>query len=614
MALNANFMNTISNKLNVLNDTYLGSVPVALLGSSQFIKSSFNSGDSTDHGTVYMNSLFNLATNQLFTNSSGSLNYLQLPGSLANTQTSASYNISGPNIYVFDPVNNVYSAQSINGSSSFNSSSLNYTTPNPSSGNTPMTTDINLMELLLVAQNANVNTSLNRIPTSLYCLQALYAWYNLLDNNNWNNFTANGAVTFDVPDMTTNSGTITIGFTSVTLQIPKSGSTYSGSQLNSQNLIAASANPSDLATNIGTLMNYYIPFQKILNANINPFVARRLIHLSIILFNFNIALSYSLINATISNTMNTTPEYVSAIYKLLEAANANVSDTSNGTFQQLTQAVQQRLNQYNYYDTKLSSLNSNLTKLQTSVKSDINTLNSKQQYQNSIKKYLYGAIAVFVIICVSSALVYLTPISYKYKLITSASMIILAVITAFVLHYLLNNSLTKEGFDGAATVSTTDGLYTNIINLAANYGDLVYNQVDKYLDNTIVLTTTLDSYQLYGNVNYSLGNQEVYYTNAVNTLNNQDTNLQAAGNSVYLSQMRYSAIMNFIILMSLILSIFTTLYIASANYPTLQYWLFIIMLIAVLITLIVLFIELKRPVRTHAKQKYWAAADTSKLQ
>jgi hypothetical protein len=114
-SLSANFMNTISNKLNVLNDTYLSSVQVALLGSSQFIKSSFNSSDSTDHGTVYMNSLFNFTTNQLFTNTGGTLSYLQLPGSLTlpSTQVSTGYKTTGtpsngPNIYVFDPINNNY--------------------------------------------------------------------------------------------------------------------------------------------------------------------------------------------------------------------------------------------------------------------------------------------------------------------------------------------------------------------------------------------------------------------------------------------------------------------------------------------------------------------------
>ena len=668
------------NKLAILNNTYFASQNASLLGSPSQIVLPINSSSTStqlanlgttqffnntslpqgaDNSLIYINNMFQL-TNTLFTSSGITLqndSSVTTNGFILSTLNNgtATPNTSAPNMNIFYMKANSYTpvAYSSTVPGSTGSGSPNFT--DPTNTNNLMITDINLMELLLT-NATTVPASLTSIPVSFYFLQAIYAWYSLLDNTNWQLLNAGQPVTFYVPDLVpltsdintiitsgptgqcpggsssstanqiaskynsaakTAGNNVQVSFTQVTVQLDKNNNlTAPSNQLFSQKLATGltGTNNAPLGGDIATLMNYFLNYNSLIYPQINtfnPFVARRLMHLYIILLNLNIALSFNSID------VNGNGNYTAAIYKLLEATNINVTDINGGIFTQIVEAVKGRINEYNQNEQQLTAVNNQVASLQSAVTQDSNSLSATMQYQKTIKIYQYVAIGILIIIAIGSGLVYGTPMEYNRKLALSGLLIIISLISAFILQYLLNNTLVKENFTSTGVYSAVAGnistIYTaqNISGITA-YQSAIGNQVNLYLDNSILLTNTLDSYHLYGNINNSLIAQNAYYNDAKASLQMKDANLKDVNNINYINQIKYGAIMNFAITLSLIISIFVTLHISLENYPSLRYYLFVIMIICVLIAIGIFLLEISRPVRTHPKEIYWGA-DISKL-
>jgi membrane protein YdbS with pleckstrin-like domain len=571
----------IASKLNTLNSTYLGGVENAFLGSDRYVNSAFNNTDLT---AKYLNRIFtNVAT-----------------ADDINFATNA-YNLSSTlNVNVFNPtdatVDRPYSSVALN---SFSSSSYNFT----NDANT-ITTDINCIELMMPHGNG-----LSSIPQSVLCLQALYAWYTLLDTNNWQLYLAGQVVTLNVPDILPGDNSTSSKFTSVTITNVKNIPT-STSKLTTQLLITdTSSVATTLKTSIASLMSYYIPFSIFNTPNFNPFVARRLIHLYIIMFHFNTAITYYTAYYAISgNTFTSTPALLDALFKLLEYANINVTD-QDGTFNEIVTAVQKRAAKYNTSQQQITKLDGSLSSLKDDIAKNSNNLNSRLQYQEKVKKYQTAAIVMLAIISAGAAVLFITPLEYKQKISGGAMLVILAVLTAFILQYQNNKTTLHEGFvyDTAGGVKSLTKSGVTWTDASSEYSTQMQNEALKYLDNTLLLTTTLDSYHIYGNVNTALDKEQSFFSDSVTSLTMKDTNMKDVYNISYMDQIRFSALMNLSISLSLIIAVTVTISLALEGYPELRKYVMIIGLILAIIAVIIYILEISSRVHTHPKQRYWAA-------
>jgi hypothetical protein len=657
----------ISAKLNTLNKTYLNSIGNSFMGSSQYLRPSFDcaSGDTVcqfDPSTQHMNILFGL-TGQL---GSSTINDMRVP--LSGTNSAGISLPQHQGVYVFDPAITKYTTSAAISPETFvysnppnaDTDSVNFT--NPQSHN-PITTDINCMDLLLGGSisTQTINGAVQQargityIPQSFFCLQALYAWYSLLDNSTWQMFNGGVTVTFNVPDIVIGSATTSIGFTQVKLTMfkgqPMAGvpplataTSISGpsanntgfTQLNSQILTNNASIP--YTTDILGLMNWIMPLKNGTNGvfdqdNFNPFVARRLVHLYIMMFQYNIALSYyssaSAINPSPVSSLNGTPALISAIYNLLQVSNTNVTDLNNGTFTNIVQSLKQRANKYNDDQTQITSLNTQLVGLQNTITKDKNTLSSTLHYETTIKNYNYATISIFLIVAFAILTLYFGSFPYNIKIAVSAGLIVIAIITSFVIQYYLTNTLQTEGFfAGPSTQMTLLGSGNGVGGTFSSSGQAQpvsssqllsaysFNQflpaVSVYIDNTLLLTTTLDNYHLYGTVNVSMDNQYGYYNDSVSTLTVKDKSLKDVNNIRYIKQVRYAATINLFITITFIVSIGSLCYFALESYPTLGNYIIYLCLTLIVFALILYVLEISTRVHTHPKQLYWAA-NTSQL-
>lgn len=614
-------MTTVSSQLTTLNSTYLASANCALLG---------NVSGNADPGYIYgIGSDGTGATKSVLANKYQSVT--------DNTQATTSFTFgrSDTTIYVFNTnqdnsganfqpylignASGLIAGTSVSSTdNSIQTSDFEYhgpINPQPSvdsvnfTDNTrKITTDINCMEFFFTSRSG-----INSIPDGFFCLQALYAWYSLLDNDTWKTYsrpvpsgTTATPVNIYVPDILTGNSSSNITHTRVTLRnngtgFPASTAGIDGSgQLKSLSLISSdSVNTLSAIDTLDALMDYYIPFNNLVDnngpkANFNPFVARRIIHLHIMSFHWNLAQKYYT-NQTYATVI---PPLITALNSLLVAANDNVLN-SDGILSKINTGIQTRSKTYYDDQNTLNDLNSSssakpnsVPNLQTTVNQYNTKLSVTLQYESTIKKYKTAGIAVLAVIIGSIGVLYVSPIDGSKKMIYCGLLIILAVATAFSLQYLLNKTLTTEGFDATGATSLNN-----------SYKD----EAIKYLQNTTTLAATLDNYHLYGDASYALNNQVSYYTDAQTSLSMKSQNLKDVNSISYINQITASATINFCVAVSLILSISATLYFSSQNYPGLRSAIVYISALLIFIAIVIYVLEINNRVHTHPKQIYWGA-------
>jgi hypothetical protein len=585
----------IANKLGTLNTTFLDSKASAFLGSSStgLITTAFDGSDPT---VADINRAF---TNTLAAPSGSSGTGYSTLGTNTSIGTST-------NIYIFDATDKVYkTAVAI---SNYTTSKLTVTSE------TNFTSDINCMCLL--------NTGGRTIPTVFLTLQALYAWYSLFDAVNWKLYKNNQQVTIQVPDFTSTSTLTSLTFTSFNLQqasATNSGlsttSTSANIQLNSQKVISSG---DSRTTNIVSLMNYYIPDSlKIFDStNFNPYVARRIIHLFIILIQYNIAVTYF---NSLNPVPTATPSLLDDFFKLLQAFNYNVTDTENGVYTQILNALNTRSRKYTENQQNITSLDNQVSDLKDNIATDSAKLNSRMSYQSKSKIYQTVAITMLIIIGAGASILYTVPLEYKQKLSGGGTLIIIAVLTSIILQYQSNSVRVKEGF--YTTYKTLAGLTSQTSNgdyswssSASGYYNSMLDQCEIYLNNTFLLTSSLDSYHIYGNVNYAAQRELQFFGDTKTSLSMKDRGLQDMYNISYMDQVRFTALMNLAISLSLIIAVTITFTLAVENFPSVKKAIFVIGGCLALISVTLYILEISSRVHTKPKQLYWSAGDVKQLQ
>jgi len=589
---------SIQGKLTNMNTMYFGTIDNAFLGNAKYVSditfsgtgSSYNQTlyTSTNRGPLYMARIFGNDTTP-YSSASGSV-YTAIPTTnsipLPAAQSVVVFNVNSSSGAIVAPTTVA--------PASFGQSSYNI-----SNSNLPITTDINCMDLLLTRSGQ----SLSQIPEGFFVLQGLYAWYSLFDATNWKRYSSGFEINISVPDLALppNNATGAISYNTLILPAQSTLSTVAPPLLNSQKAITNTAN-NPLLTNMYTLMNNLIPFTVISSPNFNPFVARRLVHLYIILFQFNNAITYKGANSAQSND-----PLLDAIYKLLQQLNKNVTDVNNGSFTNIVQAVNHRLTAYNQNISQITTLNDNMSTLKDTISTDSSNLSGRIQYQAKFKVYQKIALVMLLIITIGAIILFTFPMDYKKKLSGGGLLILISVITAFILQYQYNRTLSREGFVDAPFMTGSGGTTTG--NAASTFFTQLMNDTSKYLDNTLLLTTTLDSYHLYGNVNQSLLRENSFFNDSVNSLRQKDYNMKSIYNITYLDQIRFSALMNLAISLSLIVAVTVTIALSLEGYTELRKYVLGFGILLALISIVIYILEITSRVHTHPKQIYWGVND-----
>ena len=131
-------------------------------------------------------------------------------------------------------------------------------------------------------------------------------------------------------------------------------------------------------------------------------------------------------------------------------------------------------------------------------------------------------------------------------------------------------------------------------------------QLSKFLDNTISLSSLLETYRAYSNVNLSMQKERGYYSNAAQNL--AITNKSANGyyDASYLNQVQYSSLLQFFKSLALIIAGATSGYVACDGLENIQKYILILGAILAVIAFVIYLLEISVRVHTRSRQFYWS--------
>lgn len=450
-------------------------------------------------------------------------------------------------------------------------------------------------------------------------VQGLYAWHNLLIPTNWANFIQGNPTKIYVPDIPTSNGANASSLfmnKNITLTLNTNNNTVTAVNTHSSNTSNTPANFSISGSgSIVNIMSQIIPFPDILpyGNTINIYVMRQLFFIYIQLVQYNLAGSLyvaivriNIFNSTYGiNTNLLNP--ITAIEYILKTIALDPT-----VYTTLLQITQDRVTEYSKSTNTITNLNNSVRKEKTQLVSNEEKIAAQNKTVALVKKYEIVAITVLCIVLALSCGLIIYPLEYTKKLTFGLLIVLFAIVSSFTISMLFNKSniSTVETFYTADTsASTNDALSTNI----NNSNNQFYGLVVAYFTNIINNTNALQSYNLYGNVNYALQKEQNYYNDTNKGLINVNSRMDSIYKISFLDQTQKTALMNFLLSVSIISAATVMAYVAIEKYQNIAKYVLAFGLFLIAIALILYILEVTQRVRTDGNKIYWGAPTSDTL-
>ena len=473
--------------------------------------------------------------------------------------------------------------------------------------------DINISDTTI--RDVNSMWYYQKTVTLVNYLQGLYAWHNLLIPTNWANFTQGNPTKIYVPDIPTRNGANSSSLlmnTNITLTLNTNNNTVTAVNTDPSNTSTAPANFSISGSgNIVNIMSQIIPFPDILpyGNTINIYVMRQLFFIYIQLTQYTMATELYIImvlgNGGTSTTQNTSPfQSMSALATILKTIALDPT-----VYTTLLQITQDRVTEYSKSTNTITNLNNSVSKEKTQLVSNEEKIAAQNKTVALVKKYEIVAITVLCIVLALSCGLIIYPLEYTKKLTFGLLIVLFAIVSSFTISMLFNKSniSTVETFTGA-----TDTNATLSATISSNYGSF-YGLVVAYFTNIINNTNALQSYNLYGNVNYALQKEQNYYNDTNKGLINVNSRMDSIYKISFLDQTQKTALMNFLLSVSIISAATVMAYVAIEKYQNIAKYVLAFGLFLIAIALILYILEVTQRVRTDGNKIYWGAPTSDTL-
>jgi len=450
-------------------------------------------------------------------------------------------------------------------------------------------------------------------------VQGLYAWHNLLIPTNWANFIQGNPTKIYVPDIPTSNGANASSLfmnKNITLTLNTNNNTVTAVNTHSSNTSNTPANFSISGSgSIVNIMSQIIPFPDILpyGNTINIYVMRQLFFIYIQLVQYNLAgsLYVAIVRINIFNSkygINTNLlNPITAIEYILKTIALDPT-----VYTTLLQITQDRVTEYSKSTNTITNLNNSVRKEKTQLVSNEEKIAAQNKTVALVKKYEIVAITVLCIVLALSCGLIIYPLEYTKKLTFGLLIVLFAIVSSFTISMLFNKSniSTVETFYTADTsASTNDALSTNI----NNSNNQFYGLVVAYFTNIINNTNALQSYNLYGNVNYALQKEQNYYNDTNKGLINVNSRMDSIYKISFLDQTQKTALMNFLLSVSIISAATVMAYVAIEKYQNIAKYVLAFGLFLIAIALILYILEVTQRVRTDGNKIYWGAPTSDTL-
>lgn len=340
--------------------------------------------------------------------------------------------------------------------------------------------------------------------------------------------------------------------------------------------------------------------------SVNLFAAQRMLLLMILITEIYTAMKIYEDNDNASNTtlaravLNLMLNKVNIFLQINESS----SSSNTGIESSYTQA-------YQTYKGNQGTINDVKDRLET-IRLDLSNNKAYLDSQTSVSRKMdilsYFAYAIGAVLLISIMVVMFVPMDKTKKRSALLILFLLVVLLGAVL-YLIGRSIQSESFIGSvtglaqlpaygATTATTDITEKLIY-------PLVLQQILVYLDDTIRLSNTVSSTQVYNNVNASLSREANYYKDTTSQLELGATKAGSMSKVFYLDTTVARSRISLVIALLVIAALTAILTLVFDTSPNAKKTIYIVAVIFIFIAVMLYVLYTAPRVRTDAYKYYW---------
>lgn len=543
----------LAKQLKIMNQLFFGSLDQASLGyrldstDNRFFDNAYNSTNSP--------TLSNL--NNLFANHSD-ISSLQF----FDVQTPA----PTVTVHVKEKGASTYTAKAMVTVNASLSNTWNDDIRNKIATNTNQVVDVNLYSL---ATNSECHDFMN----------ALYAWHDLCNDDKWELFMNNSNVSLKKAQLSSGSN--------VEEQITKSGA-ISGFKEKMNNLLSFNA-----------MVN---------STTVDRFMVQRLLYVYIRLLQFHLGMRY--VKKAYDNDM-ANKKFAWALPAAVIGILERDANDLGLVIKNVEDITMQRKGEYTKLNTDIGKLHDVIDKGKTSIRNQVDRVHSESKYESRSKSMTIASFVIFLVVAVGALLTLVLPLEKPKRLMAAGATLMIAALSALILSVVFSKILVESfvsyqsGFInplGADSIADTISIENGMVLFSGE----MRRQVLKYLQQCTILVSAVKSYQILGNINYTMAKENRYYTDMNSQIIVSNEKIRGTHRTSDLIQKQHSANMYLFITLSIIIGATLLAFIAFDNYDGVRMIVLGVAAFFVILSFVIYVLEHSSYVRTDGDKKYWS--------
>jgi hypothetical protein len=372
----------------------------------------------------------------------------------------------------------------------------------------------------------------------------------------------------------------------------------------------------------------------------NAFVARRIVYLWILMYNFVIACAYNNTNSNAASLVNACYSALVNNYNILDSDMKAIMATSPNTITDIKYNTNNNALIYRKNQNDINSLAPIVDKNKKILTGNKAQLNARHNQSERLKVYKYTALAILLFITAFAFFIIVIPLDNFMKIVLTCVLVLISVCNVYLLQYLFETQTMLENFVAPVSSSGSTGPAARPTGPAARptgpaarptgpaarvagpaAQDPLQNSINtpvimnnvittatEYLNQTEQINLLLQSNNIYSNTNDSLNKEIDYYNDVTSQLSNKSHVVHSVYKSEFINQIRYVAAIQLFISLTIIVAAFTLAYVVLELFDitgSAYIWISCITGACIIISLILYFLEVNIRVRTDPKQIYW---------
>lgn len=447
-----------------------------------------------------------------------------------------------------------------------------------------------LLSKLASDSNPLVDINLYSLATNNSCktfMNALYAWHHLCNDDKWDTYITTGTVDLKKAELDTTN------YTNKTETITKGGSVAEGFKKD---------------------MNDVLEFAKIERATeIDRFMVQRVLYVYIRLLQYQLSMRYVdlSLKVTDTNILDATQKKFAwalpaTIIGLLERDTTKLVDV----IKKVDDRIKEKKKEYGGMNTEINDLHDVIDDQKTKIKNQTDRVGTEVKYESRGKSMMIASLVILLVVVIGAIVVLVAPFDKQRRLLGAAAVLGVASISAIILSVVFSKVII-EGFASSSPFVSPTGVSTLVDTITFGEGNILFSgeirrKVLEYLQHCAMLVNSVKSYQILGNINYTMAKENRYFNDMNSQMTIANERIRGTHRSSDLVQKQYSASMYLFVTLSIIVGATLLSLVAFDGVAIVRTITFIVAGFFTVLALIIFVFEHSSYVRTDGDKKYWS--------